>query len=634
MMFAGAMGLDEGGGFRAQRSSGCLVQHWGILPNKVDLSEDFCQTSSMQETHPTISHRPPPQQSSLLIVFVFPPSTASFSAATVITRVHTTTTASLHSSPGSILDCNIDMHLLSLGPRCSLLRTEMILSVLVKNLEATEKKRKVLQYSVNEDDDDEIKEISSKDKGKRVASGSGSTQTTLNQLLKKDIREEACRQIARFFYTSAIPFNCVKNLEFLKALELVAKHGPGFKPPSYYDIREKYLKQEVDQTMNLLEEYKLEWKKPVLNGRFFLSSVDTSNMSKIADKVFEMLDAIVERIEEENVVQVVTDNAANYKAAGHFTKGRDLIRPAATRFATAYLTLGCLNDHKLQLMTMFTSKQWSSCRFARIEEGKRIQNCVLDNRFWHDVTICIKAAFPLIKVLRLVDSDEKPAMGFIYKAMDEAKEKIQAGSTSDRMGWDRPSSPSPLNLQSGGKGRRAYLELLPEDEDEDEGDQCSDRATFLSFPVLGVAAGMKKMMSWRWRWQCWCSCDGEWQWLVSGRIEDDDNSGLAFFLLFWTFSLGFFLCFCFFGFIPLPLVPKVKGQQQWRLVAIGFFLASPEDACFKVRVGVHHGCEEHQPRDVPPLDCSSAVFTANASPAFIASRFIALSEMAPFCHFS
>jgi hypothetical protein len=219
-------------------------------------------------------------------------------------------------------------------------------------------------------------------------------------------------------------------------------------------------------------------------GIVFLSSVDTFNMSKTADKVFEMLNAIVKRIGEENVIQVVTDNAANYKAAGqllmekrkslfwtpcaahcidliledfekklevhqvtivkgrkitsyiysrtilismlrHFTNGRDLIRPAATRFATAYLTLGCLNDHKIQLMTMFTSKQWSSCRFARIEEGKRIQNYVLDSRFWHDVTICIKAANLLIKVLRLVDSDEKPAMGFIYKAMDEAKEKLQ-----------------------------------------------------------------------------------------------------------------------------------------------------------------------------------------------------------------
>jgi hypothetical protein len=39
-------------------------------------------------------------------------------------------------------------------------------------------------------------------------------------------------------------------------------------------------------------------------------------MSKTADKVFEILDAIVERIGEENVVQVVTDNAANYKTMG------------------------------------------------------------------------------------------------------------------------------------------------------------------------------------------------------------------------------------------------------------------------------------------------------------------------------
>ena len=84
---------------------------------------------------------------------------------------------------------------------------------------------------------------------------------TINQMLKKDIKEEACQQIARFFYTSVIPFNCVKNPEFVKALELVAQHGPGFKPPSYHDIREKYLKQEVDKTMHLLDDYKLEWKK-------------------------------------------------------------------------------------------------------------------------------------------------------------------------------------------------------------------------------------------------------------------------------------------------------------------------------------------------------------------------------------
>ena len=76
-------------------------------------------------------------------------------------------------------------------------------------------------------------------------------------------------------------------------------------------------------------------------------------------------------------------------------------------------------------MTMFTFKQWSSCRFARIEEGKRIQNYVLDNRFWHDVTICIKAAFPLIKVLRLVDLDEKPTMNLYIKQWIKQKRRYK-----------------------------------------------------------------------------------------------------------------------------------------------------------------------------------------------------------------
>jgi hypothetical protein len=35
---------------------------------------------------------------------------------------------------------------------------------------------------------------------------------------------------------------------------------------------------------------------------------------------------------------------------------------------------------------------------------------------------------------------------------------------------------------------------------------------------------------------------------------------------------------------------------------------------FSVTVGVHHDGEEHQPRDVPTLDCSSTVSEKNASP--------------------
>ncbi|GKV19183.1 hypothetical protein SLEP1_g29475 [Rubroshorea leprosula] len=60
-----------------------------------------------------------------------------------------------------------------------------------------------------------------------------------------------------------------------------------------------------------------------------------------------------------------------------------------------------------------------------MKDGKFVEKVVLDPNFWKNITTCLKAANPLIKVLRLVDSDEKPAMPFIYEEVDRCKEKIQ-----------------------------------------------------------------------------------------------------------------------------------------------------------------------------------------------------------------
>ncbi|XLT09156.1 hypothetical protein HN51_054949, partial [Arachis hypogaea] len=105
----------------------------------------------------------------------------------------------------------------------------------------------------------------------------------------------------------------------------------------------------------------------------------------------------------------------------NFTKGMDLIQPNATRFATVYLTLTCLHDDKGPLMTMFTSNAWKTTKVASTPEGIRIQNMVLDSRLWKNIVICLKAAAALITVLRLVDSNEKLAMGFIFESMKKGK---------------------------------------------------------------------------------------------------------------------------------------------------------------------------------------------------------------------
>ncbi|KAL0904907.1 hypothetical protein M5K25_027070 [Dendrobium thyrsiflorum] len=81
-------------------------------------------------------------------------------------------------------------------------------------------------------------------------------------------------------------------------------------------------------------------------------------------------------------------------------------------------------DVKQPLEAMFTSTQWLNCVWGKKPEGKEIRRMILNDKFWASVTYAILSTRPLVQVLRLVDAEKKPAMGFIYNAMDEAKEFI------------------------------------------------------------------------------------------------------------------------------------------------------------------------------------------------------------------
>lgn len=51
-------------------------------------------------------------------------------------------------------------------------------------------------------------------------------------------------------------------------------------------------------------------------GTVFMESIDASSCIKTGEKIFELLRKMVEKVGEENVVQVITDNASNMKLAG------------------------------------------------------------------------------------------------------------------------------------------------------------------------------------------------------------------------------------------------------------------------------------------------------------------------------
>ncbi|KAK9750151.1 hypothetical protein RND81_02G176900 [Saponaria officinalis] len=116
-----------------------------------------------------------------------------------------------------------------------------------------------------------------------------------------------------------------------------------------------------------------------------------------------------------------------------FTNQRNLHRPAITRFATSFITLVQFHKHKNNLRKLVTSQEWSYAKWSREPAAKKMAQYILQESFWRNIVYSLKLTGPLVKVLRMVDGDKKPAMGYIYEAMDRAKEAIASsfGSRED-----------------------------------------------------------------------------------------------------------------------------------------------------------------------------------------------------------
>lgn len=109
-----------------------------------------------------------------------------------------------------------------------------------------------------------------------------------------------------------------------------------------------------------------------------------------------------------------------------FTEGQELTRAGVTRFATSFLTLKRFHELKTPLRELFASKDWVDSNFASTVDGITVERIILgDVNFWKAIKYCLSCVIPIYKVLRLMDGDVKPAMGYIYEAIDRAKQQIK-----------------------------------------------------------------------------------------------------------------------------------------------------------------------------------------------------------------
>ncbi|CAN1294472.1 hypothetical protein LINPERPRIM_LOCUS22472 [Linum perenne] len=218
-------------------------------------------------------------------------------------------------------------------------------------------------------------------------------------------------------------------------------------------------------------------------GTSFIKSKDTSGIAHTSDVIFDLVDNAIEEVGADHVVQVVTDNASNNMGAkallltkrpnifwsscathtinlmlqgignlprfkkvldqakgftifiySHhrtlecmrsFTKKREIVRPGVTRFASQFLTLQSMLEKKGDLRRMAVDKKWDDLKDVHTKKGKDATATMLSVTFWNGVNLCLKVFEPLVKVLRMVDGDVKPSMGFVYGQLVMAKKEIQ-----------------------------------------------------------------------------------------------------------------------------------------------------------------------------------------------------------------
>nr|KYP42470.1 hypothetical protein KK1_036105 [Cajanus cajan] len=240
--------------------------------------------------------------------------------------------------------------------------------------------------------------------------------------IKKAI-EKVYKYIAHFWYQAGISFNLIKLESFQDMLREIGHFGKHLKAPSYHDIRVEYINE-------LMKPLKDQW-----------ASFGCSLMSDKEKKIYwtpcaaHCIDLMLEDIgklpnikktiqQAISLVGFIYSHSSTLSMLRFFTGVRELVRHAITRFATSYLSLERIHQEKTNLRKMFMSEEWNENKLAKEAKGKEATKTVLMPSFWKNVVFIMKVMAPLVKVLRLVDSEKKPAMGYICEAMDKAKETI------------------------------------------------------------------------------------------------------------------------------------------------------------------------------------------------------------------
>ena len=87
--------------------------------------------------------------------------------------------------------------------------------------------------------------------------------------------------------------------------------------------------------------------------------------------------------------------------------------------------LQSLMEKRDALRKMVVDPKWDEIPDVKTRKGKDATATMLSVPFWKSVALCLKVFEPLVRLLRLVDGDVRPAMAFLYGELIKAKKEIK-----------------------------------------------------------------------------------------------------------------------------------------------------------------------------------------------------------------
>ncbi|KAG5540988.1 hypothetical protein RHGRI_021021 [Rhododendron griersonianum] len=306
-------------------------------------------------------------------------------------------------------------------------------------------------------------------------------------------REDADQKIASCLYQNGVPFNIVRSPSWADLVHAINTAPKGYKSPNYEKVRTSLLDKEQIKVQLALTPSMQDWSThgvsiisdgwsnlrnealvnvmAVSSSRaIFISAYEVSAVEKNAANIAELLFKAIDYIGPSNVVQFVTDNAANCKATGgiiqrkhphvfwsgclahtlnllmkDIAKSKDLalsfidetykkgqavvkyiknhsssqalfksfsqlqlLKAKKTRFGHHYIVMHRIEKVRSALVSMVLSSQWGNLRRSSSapEEHDNVRDTIMNDDFWRKAKRILRITKPIYRMLRFSDTDK------------------------------------------------------------------------------------------------------------------------------------------------------------------------------------------------------------------------------------